>query len=100
MRRPPHEKATRRSCRVLSPSTASDDRAVKLPLYASTGVAHVWLIDPDLRMVEVFESIGGRPALVATARDAAVVRLAPFDVPLSLGAWWRSRGRVQVGAER
>ena len=74
---------------VLSPSTASDDRTLKLPLYASSGVVHTWLVDPELRTVEVYESIGGRPTLVATARDTAVVRLPPFDVELTLGTWWK-----------
>ena len=32
---------------VLSPSTASDDRTLKLPLYASTGVGHVWFDRSD-----------------------------------------------------
>jgi Uma2 family endonuclease len=77
---------------VLSPSTASDDRTLKLPLYASTGVAHVWLIDPAVRTIEVYESIDGRPTLFATARDADVVRLAPFDAELSLATWWKASG--------
>ena len=85
---------------VLSPSTASDDRALKLPLFASTGVGHVWLIDPELRILEAYESIAGRPTLVATARDADVVRLAPFDVELSLGAWWKTRAPASVGESR
>lgn len=76
---------------VLSPSTASDDRTLKLPLYASTGVAHVWLVDPELRTIEVYESIEGRPTLVATARDADVVRLPPFDADFSLVNWWKVR---------
>jgi Uma2 family endonuclease len=76
---------------VLSPSTASDDRTLKLPLYTSTGVAHVWLLDPELHTIEVYESTGGRPTLVATARDADVVRLPPFDVELSLSTWWKAR---------
>ena len=75
---------------VLSPSTASDDRTLKLPLYASTGVVHVWLMDPTARTIEVYESTGGRPTLVATARDADVIRLPPFDVELSLAAWWKA----------
>jgi Uma2 family endonuclease len=75
---------------ILSPSTASDDRTLKLPLYASTGVAHVWLIDPALRTIEVYESTDGRPTLVATARDADVVRLPPFDAELSLATWWKT----------
>jgi len=83
---------------VLSPSTASDDRTLKLPMYASTGVGHVWLIDPEVRTVEVFESVASRPTLVATARDADVVRLPPFDVELSLAAWWKAWPVTEVGA--
>jgi Uma2 family endonuclease len=83
---------------VLSPSTASDDRTLKLPMYASTGVGHVWLIDPEVRTVEVFESVASRPTLVATARDADVVRLPPFDVELSLAAWWKARATGDVAA--
>jgi Uma2 family endonuclease len=76
---------------ILSPSTASDDRTLKLPLYASTGVTHIWLIDPGLRTLEVYESIGGRPTLVASARDGDVVRLPPFDADFSLGPWWKKQ---------
>jgi Uma2 family endonuclease len=83
---------------VLSPGTASDDRALKLPLYASTGVGHVWLIDPELRIVEVYESVGGRPTLAATARESEIVRLPPFDLELSLGTWWRSRAAGATAA--
>ncbi len=74
---------------VLSPSTASDDRTLKLPLYASSGVAHVWLLDPVLRTIEIYESIAGRPTLVVTARDADVMRLPPFDVEMSIASWWK-----------
>jgi Uma2 family endonuclease len=85
---------------VLSPSTASDDRTLKLPLYASTGVVHVWLIDPALRTIEVYESTDGRPTLVATARDADVVRLPPFDAELSLAAWWKAPEPPGLSASR
>jgi hypothetical protein len=32
--------------------------------------------------------------LVATARDAEVVRLPPFDTDLSLAPWWKIRPTV------
>lgn len=82
---------------VLSPSTASDDRTLKLPLFASTGVGHVWLLDPVLATVEVYESIDGRPTLVATARDADVVRLPPFDAEMSLAKWWKRPAAPTAG---
>ena len=73
-----------------APATASDDRTLKLPLYASTGVDHIWLVDPALRTFEVYESVDGRPTLVATARDADVIAAAPFDTELSLATWWKA----------
>src|SRR5689334_25190870 len=45
-------------CEVLSPSTARLDRAAKLPVYAREGVKHVWLVDPEARMLEVFRLEG------------------------------------------
>ncbi len=76
---------------VLSPSTGSSDRTLKLPLYASTGVAHVWLVDPELRTLEIYESIDGRPTLVGVGRDDDVAALAPFGIEASLQAWWKKR---------
>jgi Uma2 family endonuclease len=80
---------------VLSPTTASDDRTLKLPLYASTGVAHVWLVDPALRTIEVYASIDGRPTLVATARDEAVAKLPPFDAEMPLARWWKATAEAR-----
>ena len=37
---------------ILSPSTAQQDRARKLRLYARFGVPHVWFLDPDVKMLE------------------------------------------------
>jgi len=42
---------------ILSPATARADRHVKLPLYAESGVAEYWIIDPDSRAVEQLRSI-------------------------------------------
>jgi len=36
-------------CEVLSPATARTDRILKLPRYAAAGIAHCWLIDPEVR---------------------------------------------------
>jgi Uma2 family endonuclease len=46
-------------CEVLSASTAAVDRAEKLPIYAREGVAHVWLVDPTARTLEIFRLEGG-----------------------------------------
>jgi Uma2 family endonuclease len=62
---------------------------VKLPLYARAGVRHVWLVDPDVRTLEVFRLEGPRYTLLDTHSDAARVRAEPFDVlELELGGLW------------
>jgi Uma2 family endonuclease len=75
-------------CEVLSPRTAREDRGTKLPLYARSGVGWVWIVDPALRLVEVFETAGGRPSLVETAQDQENKSLPPFDGEIALGSWW------------
>jgi Uma2 family endonuclease len=75
-------------CEVISPTTARDDKRLKLPLYAGSGVPWNWLVDPVLRLVEVYATVGGLPALTATAQDDDRLQLPPFDVELSLGGWW------------
>lgn len=75
-------------CEVLSPTTARDDRGLKLPLYARSGIAWIWLVDPTLRLVEVFESVGGRPQLAETAKDDDKGPLAPFGIDIDLARWW------------
>ena len=74
-------------CEVLSPSTTRVDVALKLPLYARSGVPWMWIVDPQNRLVEVFETIDGRPALTATGSEEEVT-LPPFDLPISLASWW------------
>ena len=39
-------------CEILSASTASKDREIKLPLYAAHGVRYAWLVDPFGQMLE------------------------------------------------
>ncbi len=76
-------------CEVLSPSTASFDRKDKLPVYAREKVAHAWLVDPALKMLEVFKLLYSRWTLLSTHVDADRVRAEPFDaVELELGSLW------------
>lgn len=76
-------------CEVLSPSTATHDRSLKLPYYARAGVGHAWLVDPIARTVEVFALQGGRWVLLHVASKDQVVALEPFEaVKLKLGRLW------------
>jgi Uma2 family endonuclease len=51
---------------VLSPSTATYDRATKLPIYADAGVPEAWLIDSHAKTVEVLKLQGKRYFVEAT----------------------------------
>lgn len=52
---------------ILSPSTASVDRTVKLRKYAESQVVHYWLLDSEERTLEVFKlGPGGHYVLVAS----------------------------------
>lgn len=76
-------------CEVLSPTTARDDRRLKLPLDARARVTHVWLVDPEQRLVEVFETTDAKPTLVAGGAVDERVTLPPFDdLPLELSRFW------------
>jgi len=75
-------------CEILSPRTARDDVTVKLPIYARSGIPWSWIVDPMRRLIEVFETVDGRPALTATAKDDDHVMLPPFDGEISVGPWW------------
>jgi len=75
-------------CEILSPSTTKVDRMLKLPIYATAGAKWVWLVDPEVHTVEVFETIGGHATRVAGARDDDRVTLPPFDGEASLAEWW------------
>jgi Uma2 family endonuclease len=77
-------------CEILSPSTSASDRNVKMPVYAREGVAHLWLVDPDARTVEVFKLEGSRWIRLAIHQGAATIRAEPFDeLPLDLAVIWQ-----------
>jgi Uma2 family endonuclease len=76
-------------CEILSPSTARDDRVVKMPIYASTGVAHLWLLDPDRRTLDVYDLDSGRWVILESHRDGERVAPPPFGaVEIGLGDLW------------
>jgi len=76
-------------CEILSASTARVDRKEKMPIYAGWGVAHLWLIDPDLRTLEAYENREGKWLLLATLSEADPVSLPPFDaISFDLSRLW------------
>lgn len=82
-------------CEVLSPSTAQKDRVIKMPLYARYGVKHVWLVDPVIRTLEVYELQQTEVAheakwlLLATYSNDQCVAIPPFEaIDFPLSALW------------
>jgi len=76
-------------CEILSPSTASKDREVKLPLYAHYGVAYAWLVDPKRRTLEAFALDAGAWRLLTEASGTDTIAVAPFDaLGLDLSNLW------------
>ncbi len=76
-------------CEVISPSTGRLDRLRKLPAYARHGVAHAWLVDPILQMIEVFRLVHGSWSLIAVHGGDETVRLEPFEeIEINLGRLW------------
>lgn len=65
-------------CEILSPSTAKIDRSEKMPIYAGLGVSFLWLIDPILQTMEVYQLLDGHWSLLQTLKDADQVTAPPF----------------------
>lgn len=76
-------------CEILSPGTARLDRVQKMPIYAEAGVEHLWLVDPELRTLEVYTRDDRRWYLSGSHADQDKVRVVPFDaIELELGLFW------------
>lgn len=77
-------------CEILSPSTASKDSEIKMPLYARHGVAYLWLVDPQRRELEAYALKQGQWWQIAAASEDQVIAVPPFEaLQLDLGALWR-----------
>ena len=77
---------------ILSPSTARLDRVQKLAVYAREHVAHVWLLDPGTRILEVLALEEARWVIQATFGQDERVRAVPFDaVEIDLAQLWGER---------
>ena len=76
-------------CEVISPSTERLDRILKKRVYAREGVAHMWLVNPDARTLEVLRRVGEFWQEVGLYEGDAVIRAEPFDaVELDMAPWW------------
>jgi len=76
-------------CEVISKSTERMDRAEKMPLYASAGVAYAWLVSPRHRTLEAYRLERGKWLTLAVYKDNDRVRIEPFDaIELDLSVLW------------
>ena len=76
-------------CEVVSPSTAAMDRVKKLTIYARESVAHVWLIDPLARTLEVLRLESQRWVIAGTWSGRDALRAEPFAaLELDLTLLW------------
>jgi Uma2 family endonuclease len=76
-------------CEIVSPSTGRVDRSRKMPRYAADGVAHLWLVDPSARTLEIYRLEAGRWIVAAAHGGDDVVRAEPFDaIEIRLARWW------------
>jgi len=66
-------------CEVLSPSTASIDREIKMPLYAQHGVKYLWLVDPKNQTLEAYKLVDSSWTLLGEFSETATFSLEPFD---------------------
>jgi Uma2 family endonuclease len=76
-------------CEVLSPSSESRDRKVKMPIYARFGVAYAWLVDPLARTLEAYALNAGAWREIGRFAGSELVSVAPFDaVTINLDDLW------------
>jgi Uma2 family endonuclease len=68
---------------VLSPSTATRDRGVKVRLYAAAGVREAWLVDPETETVEVFDLAAGPHRLYSKGERAVSKAIPGFGVDVA-----------------
>jgi Uma2 family endonuclease len=80
-------------CEILSRGTARTDRVIKMPIYAEQGVPWLWLLDPDLRTLEVFRLQAGHWLLEGAWQEQELVQAPPFaEIVLPLGDLWAPTG--------
>jgi Uma2 family endonuclease len=65
-------------CEVVSPSTASRDRIVKLARYHEAGVPHYWIADPNDRTLLIFRWSESGYVAILGAQGGDTIRAEPF----------------------
>lgn len=66
-------------CEILSPSTESKDRRIKMPIYARYGVGFAWLLEPLRQTLEAFAQEDGQWRSLGSWREDETVSVPPFE---------------------
>jgi Uma2 family endonuclease len=84
-----------------TPRDARRDRVEKLDDYAAFGVRYYWIVDPELRALEVFElGTAGRYTHALGATGGVVTTIPGCkDLALDLDGLWREVERLEAIAE-
>jgi Uma2 family endonuclease len=73
-------------CEVLSPGNEGHDRVYKANLYARSGVAFYWILNPAERILEAFELRDGGWLRLGAWEPGQTARVQPFDaIELEIG---------------
>ena len=76
-------------CEILSASTASKDREIKMPLYAHYGVQYAWLIDPKEHTLEAYALRDGAWVEFGRFTSGDQVAVEPFEaITIDLAGLW------------
>lgn len=76
-------------CEILSPSTESKDRQIKMPIYARFGVSYAWLVDPLRRTLEAYGLRDGDWVEIGRFGGGDQIAVPPFEaVTIDLTDLW------------
>jgi Uma2 family endonuclease len=82
-------------CEVISKSTARIDRGQKMRIYGRERVAHLWIVDPIVRTLEIYRLIDDHWMVAATYGGSDPVRAEPFDaIEIDVARWWADSRQV------
>ena len=76
-----------RTAATVSPTTAGAHRVRKMRVYARESVAHLWLVEPLGKTLEMYRLENGHWVAASTGNER--VRVEPFAaVELKIVRWW------------
>lgn len=76
-------------CEILSPSTESKDRKIKMPIYAHYGVGYAWLVDPIVKTIEAYKLHNDQWIAIGTWKDNEKASIPPFEaIEIDLSEIW------------